>query len=86
MGDADFADVPIQGLLDNDYIASRRATIDLKRPRRAEIRFGQPPGSESNDTTHYTVVDPSGMVVSNTYTINDLYGARYHKGNWNSDE
>lgn len=77
MGDADFADVPIKGLLDNDYIASRRSTIDLKKATpSAEIRFGQPPGSESSDTTHYTVVDPSGMVVSNTYTINDLYGSR----------
>jgi len=28
------------------------------------------------DTTHFTVVDPAGTVVTNTYTINDLYGSR----------
>ncbi|MBK9152994.1 MAG: gamma-glutamyltransferase [Chloracidobacterium sp.] len=32
--------------------------------------------SEGNDTTHYTIIDKDGMVVSNTYTINDLYGSR----------
>ena len=77
MGDADFANVPIKGLLDEKYIASRRATIDQKKSTPStEIRFGAPAGAEGNDTTHYTVVDPEGNIVSNTYTINDLYGSR----------
>ncbi len=77
MADPDFADVPVSGLLDRDYISARRRTIDLKKATPSkEVRFGMPTGTEGGDTTHYTVVDPEGTVVSNTYTINDLYGSR----------
>ncbi|MBA3322738.1 MAG: gamma-glutamyltransferase, partial [Pyrinomonadaceae bacterium] len=41
----------------------------------AEIRAGSPAGAESEDTTHFTVVDAAGNVVSNTYTLNDSYGS-----------
>ncbi len=77
MADPDFASVPTSGLIDKAYAEKRRATIDLKKASTSrDIRFGEPAGAESLDTTHYTVVDQSGMVVSNTYTINDLYGSR----------
>lgn len=77
MGDPDFAKVPTAGLIDKKYAEQRRMSIDLKKASDSrEVKFGEPAGAESMDTTHYTVVDPSGMVVSNTYTINDLYGSR----------
>jgi gamma-glutamyltranspeptidase / glutathione hydrolase len=77
MADPDFANVPVMGLIDKGYAAKRRASIDLKRASSSrDIRFGEPAAGEGIDTTHYTVVDASGMVVSNTYTINDLYGSR----------
>ena len=41
-----------------------------------EIGPGVVPGGESMDTTHFTVIDAAGTVVTNTYTINDLYGSR----------
>jgi gamma-glutamyltranspeptidase/glutathione hydrolase len=77
MADPDFAKVPTMGLIDKKYAESRRASINERRASSSrDIKFGEPAGSESMDTTHYTVVDPAGMVVSNTYTINDLYGSR----------
>lgn len=77
MGDPDFAKVPLAGLLDKRYAEARRKSIDRKKASTSrEIRFGEPSGAESLDTTHFTVVDASGMVVTNTYTINDLYGSR----------
>ncbi len=77
MADPDFAKVPMLGLIDKKYAEQRRKSIDEKRASSSrEIKFGEPAGVESMDTTHYTVVDPSGMVVSNTYTMNDLYGSR----------
>ena len=77
MADPDFAMVPATGLVDKKYAEARRASIDLgKASSSRDIKFGEPTGRESMDTTHYTVVDPSGMVVANTYTINDLYGSR----------
>lgn len=77
MADPDHADVPVTGLLDDEYVASRAASIDPKKATpSAAIGHGEPAGSEGTETTHYTVVGPDGMTVSNTYTINDLYGSR----------
>lgn len=76
MADPDFADVPVNKLLDADYLSSRGKTIDLKKASSSkEIGHGKIIGNEPMDTTHYTVVDAEGNVVSNTYTINDLYGS-----------
>lgn len=76
MADPDFADVPVNKLLDADYLSARGKTIDLKKASSSkEIGHGKVIGSEPMDTTHYTVVDAEGNVVSNTYTINDLYGS-----------
>ncbi|HEX8290094.1 MAG TPA: gamma-glutamyltransferase [Pyrinomonadaceae bacterium] len=76
MADPDFAEVPVAQLIDKNYAAKRRETIKTgKASSSKEIGHGKPLGKESMDTTHYTVVDPDGNIVSNTYTINDLYGS-----------
>lgn len=76
LGDPDFVDVPLQKLIDKNYAAARRATIDLSRASNsADIKAGEIAGKEPTETTHFTVADANGNVVSNTYTINDLYGA-----------
>ena len=76
MADPDFADVPAVQLIDKNYAAKRRETINLNKASSSkEIGHGKPVGAESMDTTHYTIVDAEGNVVSNTYTINDLYGS-----------
>ena len=77
MADPDFAKVPFEKLIDKNYAAGRRETISLtKASKSQEIRPGEVRVSEPMETTHFTVVGPDGMVVSNTYTINDLYGSR----------
>lgn len=76
MGDPDFAKVPFAGMIDKKYAQQLRATINLTHASSsAEIREGKPTGAEGTETTHFTVVDAQGNVVSNTYTINDLYGS-----------
>ena len=76
MGDADFVNVPVAGLIDKDYAARQRSTISLERASTsAEVRAGRPVGAESEETTHFTVVDREGNVVSNTYTLNGSYGS-----------
>ncbi|HQU85875.1 MAG TPA: gamma-glutamyltransferase [Pyrinomonadaceae bacterium] len=76
MGDPDFANVPVKGLLDNDYLMNRSKSIDLKKASSSkDIGHGEVIGAEPTETTHYTVVDADGNMVSNTYTINDLYGS-----------
>ncbi|MBK8467343.1 MAG: gamma-glutamyltransferase [Chloracidobacterium sp.] len=77
MGDPDFSSIPIDLLIDKKYADKRRSSIDLKRASNSkEIGHGEISGSEPTDTTHFTVVDSAGNVVTNTYTINDLYGSR----------
>jgi gamma-glutamyltranspeptidase/glutathione hydrolase len=71
LGDPDYVDVPIAALLDEDYIASRAQQIDSQDISSVD---GVPPGLESHNTTHYSILDRWGNAVSNTYTINDWFG------------
>jgi gamma-glutamyltranspeptidase/glutathione hydrolase len=76
MGDTDFVKVPIAGLIDKSYATKLRSTIKTDRASTsAEVRAGRPAGYESEDTTHFTVVDAEGNAVANTYTLNDSYGS-----------
>lgn len=75
-GDPDHADIPTKWLISKEYAAERRRSIDPTRATpSSEIRFGVPGGDGGMETTHYTVVDKDGIIVSNTYTINDLFGS-----------
>lgn len=75
LGDPDFVKVPVSGLLSKKYAAGLRAQISLDRARPSqEIRPGAPPETESDQTTHYSIIDAQGNAVSNTYTLNFSYG------------
>ncbi len=77
LGDPDFANIPTAKLIDKKYAETRRAGIlPLQATPSAQIGAGTPfLTNESMETTHFTVVDAEGNVVTNTYTINDLYGS-----------
>ena len=76
MGDPDFAKVPTMQLIDKNYAATRAGTINLNSASKSsDVKAGQITFTEGMDTTHFTVVDAQGNVVTNTYTINDLYGS-----------
>ncbi|TNE75227.1 MAG: gamma-glutamyltransferase [Gammaproteobacteria bacterium] len=76
LGDTDYVDVPLEGLTSKAYAKQLRADIDPANARPAsDIRAGQPAPYESNETTHFSVVDQWGNAVSNTYTINFSYGS-----------
>src|SRR3989442_748333 len=76
MGDSDFVKVPIAGLVDKKYAAQLRNTINPDRASSSEqVRAGKPVGYESEETTHFTVLDAEGNAVANTYTLNNSYGS-----------
>ena len=76
MGDSDFVKVPVAGLIDKSYAETLRKTINTDRASTsAEVRAGRPAGYESEETTHFTVVDAEGNAVANTYTLNNSYGS-----------
>ena len=75
LGDSDFVEVPIKGLTSKAYAKALSEKIDLYQAASAQdIKPGEPIPYESNETTHYSVVDSAGNAVSNTYTINFSYG------------
>jgi len=74
--DADFAMVPVAGLMSRAYADERRKSIDLEHASSSrEIGAGNPAGVEPSHTTHFAIVDADGAMVSNTYTLNDWFGA-----------
>lgn len=76
LGDTDFVAVPLRGLTSKAYAAELRDQIDPQRATPSvEIRPGKPLPYESNETTHFSIVDQYGNAVSNTYTINFSYGS-----------
>ncbi|WP_417624339.1 gamma-glutamyltransferase [Paremcibacter congregatus] len=76
LGDPDFFNVPAAELSDKAYAQKLRAMIRADRARTsAEVAPALGPKYESPDTTHYSVMDSAGNVVSNTYTLNYSYGS-----------
>ncbi|RYF81248.1 MAG: gamma-glutamyltransferase [Comamonadaceae bacterium] len=76
LGDPDFVKVPQKGLTSKRYAASLAQTIDPTRARPAkEIKPGRPQPYESDQTTHYSVVDKAGNAVAVTYTLNTNFGS-----------
>ena len=76
LGDPDFVDVPVAGLLSRPYADVLRSGISETRatPSR-EVRPGQPRTFEHSETTHYSVVDADGSAVATTTTLNGSYGS-----------
>ncbi len=75
LGDPDFVKVPVAGLVSRKYADKLAAAIDLNRASTSqEIKYGDPLAYESEQTTHFTVVDKEGNVASNTYTLNASFG------------
>lgn len=72
LGDPDFVSVPVAELLAPDYISRLRKSIT---DRALPAKYVKAWGKESEQTTHYSVVDQAGNAVSTTYTLNGSYGA-----------
>ncbi len=77
LGDPDFYPVPTKGLLQAKYFAERMRTFDPhKATPSTSISFGKPQPKESEQTTHYSIVDAKGNALSATTTLNGSYGSK----------
>jgi gamma-glutamyltranspeptidase/glutathione hydrolase len=76
LGDTAFVKVPVQGFISKDYAAQRAKLIDPEhaRPMR-DLPAGDPTQFESPSTTHFSVADKDGNVVSTTYTLGSDFGS-----------
>ena len=77
LGDIDFVKIPIDSLTDSKYINQRMASFSWdKATPSSEVSHGKVLGYESNETTHYSIIDQFGNAVSVTTTLNTGYGSK----------
>ncbi|AZT22702.1 TPA: gamma-glutamyltransferase [Salmonella enterica] len=82
LGDPDFVNVPWQALTSKAYAKSIAGQIDINKAKpSSEIRPGKLAPYESDQTTHFSVVDKDGNAVAVTYTLNTTFGTGIVAGN-----
>ncbi|EBI8003678.1 gamma-glutamyltransferase [Salmonella enterica] len=82
LGDPDFVNVPWQALTSKTYAKSIAGQIDINKAKpSSEIRPGKLAPYESDQTTHFSVVDKDGNAVAVTYTLNTTFGTGIVAGN-----
>ncbi|WP_262732898.1 gamma-glutamyltransferase [Gaetbulibacter sp. NE] len=79
LGDPDFVDIPTNHLLSDIYLQERMSDFSFKNPTISDsLSYGIIPGYESDQTTHYSIVDQFGNAVSVTTTLNGAYGSKLY--------
>jgi gamma-glutamyltranspeptidase / glutathione hydrolase len=77
MGDADFYDVPVATLVDENYLKERmKDFVPGKAGKSEEIKPGKIAMPEKEQTTHISVIDKEGNMVAVTTTLNNSYGSK----------
>lgn len=76
MGDPDFYKIPVAALTDAQFNKDRMSKVSLAKATNSEdVKASKFPGYESEETTHFSIVDKAGNAVSLTTTINGSYGS-----------
>ena len=79
LGDPDFVKVPTETLLSEKYLKDRMSSFTWdKASKSSEVGHGQISGYESDETTHYSIVDSKGNAVAVTTTLNTNYGSKVY--------
>ena len=79
LGDPDFVSIPQSKLISNNYLKSRMNNFSFDRATSSsEINYGEILPNESNETTHYSIIDPKGNAVAVTTTLNASYGSKVY--------
>ncbi len=79
LGDPDFVKIPIDTLIGESYLTYRMEDFSFdKATPSSEINCGNIPGYESEETTHYSIVDQFGNAISVTTTLNGAYGSKLY--------
>ncbi|MEC3880198.1 gamma-glutamyltransferase [Parapedobacter sp. 10938] len=77
LGDPDYYDVPREMLIDSAYNADRMRNLNFRHASfSSDIYAGEIPRMESEETTHFSIVDEDGNAVAITTTINGSYGSQ----------
>ena len=77
MGDPDFMNLPVYELIDKKYVDERMKNFSWdKATPSSEVKHGNIIINESDETTHYSIIDKYGNSVSVTTTLNNSYGSK----------
>lgn len=81
LGDPDFIQIPQDSLLDPSYLNKRMESFTFKQATKStDIAPGTIVWEESEETTHYSIVDPMGNAIAVTTTLNGSYGSKVFVG------
>ena len=79
LGDPDFVQIPVKKLLNDSYLKERMKDFSFnKATPSSKITYGNVEIVESDETTHYSIVDAYGNTVSVTTTLNGAYGSKLY--------
>ena len=79
LGDPDFVSVPQAHLIDKSYISDRMLSYSPEKATpSSEVSHGDIIIVESDETTHFSIVDKNGNAVSVTTTLNGAYGSKVY--------
>jgi gamma-glutamyltranspeptidase/glutathione hydrolase len=79
IGDPDFVKVPQNEMLEESYLKQRMKTFDWEKATLSSaVSHGKISISESNETTHYSIIDAEGTAVSVTTTLNGAFGSKLY--------
>ena len=79
LGDPDFIKIPTDKLLNDNYLKQKMLNFSFEKASlSSEINHGGIEFSESNETTHYSIIDPFGNAVCATTTLNGAYGSKLY--------
>ena len=79
LGDPDFVNIPTDSLMSEDYLNKRMSDFNWEKATKSSVLTrGSIPGYESDETTHYSIVDPFGNSLAVTTTLNAAYGSKVY--------
>ena len=79
LGDPDFVKIPFDMLISEEYIQKRMADFSWEKATlSSNVKHGKIIGFESDETTHYSIVDSYGNSISATTTLNGAYGSKVY--------
>lgn len=79
LGDPDFVDIPTETLLSDVYLQDRMNNFSFEKPTPSDdLSHGNIVGYESDETTHYSIVDQFGNAIAVTTTLNGAYGSKLY--------
>jgi len=79
LGDTDFVNVPLDVLISDEYLKNRMDSFNFElATASSELEHGKISGYESDETTHYSIVDQLGNAIAVTSTLNGAYGSKLY--------